>query len=207
MNADDSAFAAIVAKQWLERYGVVARDWWRRERPPIAWRSIYRELRRMELRGDVRRGYFVRGLAGAQFALPSAVEQLRAPGDDETLIVMAASDPANVWSLPRAMIETEPVDTFARPRGARTLLVVLRGRVIATAHPRLRDVAIRDGVSDETVTAAVRALLEHVSARRARDIVVETIGGMSAPAHALAPAFVAAGLRLTTTGLRYYASL
>src|SRR5436190_448791 len=48
---EEDALAEVIARQWLDRYGVVARDWWRRERPPIAWRSIYRELRRMELRG------------------------------------------------------------------------------------------------------------------------------------------------------------
>ncbi len=69
--------AESIARQWLDRYGIVTRDWWRRERPPVSWRAIYRELKRLEYRGEVRRGYFVRGLGGAQFALPSAVERLR----------------------------------------------------------------------------------------------------------------------------------
>ena len=109
---DESTLAEAVARQWLDRYGVVTRDWWKRERPTVSWRAIYRELKRLEFRGDVRRGYFVRGLAGAQFALPSAVEQLRTSGpatpvteDGESrgtsipLVVMAASDPANPYSL------------------------------------------------------------------------------------------------------------
>jgi ATP-dependent helicase Lhr and Lhr-like helicase len=69
--------ARVVARQWLDRYGVVFREWWKRERPPVGWRTIYRELKRMELRGEVRRGYFVSGLSGAQFAVPEAVERLR----------------------------------------------------------------------------------------------------------------------------------
>src|SRR6185437_7069293 len=75
---DESAWAEQIARQWLERYGIVAREMWRRERPAISWRAIYRELKRLEFRGDVRRGYFVLGLSGAQFALPEAIEQLRA---------------------------------------------------------------------------------------------------------------------------------
>ena len=76
-----------------------SREMWRRERPAIAWRAIYHELKRLEFRGEVRRGYFVRGLSGAQFALPEAVEMLRSTTPDETRrpIVMTASDPANVF--------------------------------------------------------------------------------------------------------------
>ncbi|HEY6089211.1 MAG TPA: DEAD/DEAH box helicase, partial [Gemmatimonadaceae bacterium] len=47
--------AERIARQWLTRYGIVSREWWRRERPPVPWRSIYRELKRLEYRGEVRR--------------------------------------------------------------------------------------------------------------------------------------------------------
>src|ERR1700737_66985 len=77
-NLPEEERAERIARQWLARYGVVSRDWWRRERPPVPWRAIYRELKRLEFRGEVRRGYFVKGLGGAQFALPDAVEWLRA---------------------------------------------------------------------------------------------------------------------------------
>ena len=59
-----------VARQWLARYGVVCRDWWRRERPAVAWRAIYHELKRLEFRGEVRRGYFVAGLPGRSSRCP-----------------------------------------------------------------------------------------------------------------------------------------
>ncbi|HEU4996471.1 MAG TPA: DEAD/DEAH box helicase [Gemmatimonadaceae bacterium] len=207
LDTGDSARANVIATQWLARYGVVARDWWRRERPPVPWRAIYRELRRMELRGDVRRGYFVHGLAGAQFALPAAVEQLRgATTDDGTLTVLVASDPANVWSLP----PTEPVatrDAFARPRGARALLVLRGGRVVMTADAQMRAVSIRGETATDVVAAAARALVSHISSRRRRDILVETIDGADANLSPHAAAFISAGLRLTSTGLRYYASL
>jgi ATP-dependent Lhr-like helicase len=73
---DESVLAETVARQWLDRYGVVAREWWRRERPSVSWRAVYRELKRLEFRGDVRRGYFVNGLTGAQFALLQVAELL-----------------------------------------------------------------------------------------------------------------------------------
>ena len=163
----------------------------------------------VELRGDVRRGYFVQGVAGAQFAMPGAVEQLRAAAaaNVDDLIVVAASDPANVWNLPRATTATEPLDSFARPRGARSLLVMQRGRVIATSDARARTIGIRVGLEPAFVTTAVRAIIEHVTARRSRDIVIETINGAPSTTSPLSELFVAAGLRLTTAGLRYYASL
>ena len=207
LDEEDAELAGIVARQWLDRYGVVTRDWWRRERPPVPWRAIYRELRRMELRGDVRRGYFVQGLAGAQFALPAAVEQLRgaAASEDDALVVMTSSDPANVWMIPAAGGAAVP-DVFARTRGARAILVTHRGRVIMTADARARAFAVRPGLDEERTTAAVREVLSHVTARRSRDLVVETIDGESAATSRLSKAFLAAGLRLTTSGLRYYAS-
>jgi ATP-dependent Lhr-like helicase len=202
---EDSVSAAVIAAQWLERYGVVTRDWWRRERPPVPWRAIYRELRRMELRGEVRRGYFVSGLAGAQFALASAVEQLRAAATgDDGLVVMSASDPANVWSL--RLTEMAAEDSALRPRDASALLVTRGGVVLLSAERRARWVRVRSGVEPEVVTAAVAALLNHITSRRSRDLTIETIDGGRATSSEHVKAFLDAGLRLIPAGLRYYAS-
>jgi ATP-dependent Lhr-like helicase len=67
----------MIARQLLQRTGVVFRRTLLRERIPVSWGALTRVLRRMELRGDVRGGRFVGGFAGEQFALPSAVELLR----------------------------------------------------------------------------------------------------------------------------------
>jgi ATP-dependent Lhr-like helicase len=208
LEDEEGRNASTVAEQWLRRYGVVTRDWWRRERPPVPWRAIYMELRRMEMRGTVRRGYFVKGLAGAQFAVPAAVEQLRAAaGDlDETMVVLAASDPANIWSLPFTATPGFEPDTFARPRGARALLVTQSGRALLTADSRARWVHVRPGTAPEVVTEAARALITHVVTRRSKDITVESINFAPAATSPLSELFVRAGLRLTTSGLRHYAS-
>ncbi|MGH7677756.1 MAG: DEAD/DEAH box helicase [Gemmatimonadaceae bacterium] len=205
-STDTELNAAEIARQWLDRYGIATRDWWRRERPAVPWRAIYRELRRMELRGDVRRGYFVRGLAGAQFALPAAVEQLRAAagtaGEDEAYVVLAITDPANVWNVP---IAPDAADAFARPRG-KSLLVTRAGRVLLTSDTRGRAIVVRPNLEAASVTLAIRALIEFLSERRPRDITVETIDGENAATSPLAQAAIDAGLRLTTAGLRYYAT-
>ena len=98
---DEATMASAIARQWLERYGIVSREYWKRERPSIPWRPIYLELRSLEMRGDVRRGYFVDGLAGVQFAKPEAVDMLRGATEGELpVVIISMSDPANVHNLP-----------------------------------------------------------------------------------------------------------
>ncbi|MGH7636561.1 MAG: DEAD/DEAH box helicase [Gemmatimonadaceae bacterium] len=208
LDPDEEVLAGMVASQWLERYGVVTRDWWRRERPPVPWRAIYRHLRRMELRGEVRRGYFVTGLAGAQFALAAAVEQLRAAANagDDGFVIMSASDPANVWSLKLMGGSDADTNAMPRPRDPRALLVTQNGAVILTADARMRWVRVRPGIAPELITAAVAVLLNHITTRRAKDLTIETIDGDRAAASEHVKAFMDAGLRLIPAGLRYYAS-
>lgn len=218
ISDDESILAETVARQWLDRYGVVTRDWWKREHPTTPWRAIYRELKRLEFRGDVRRGYFVRGLAGAQFALPSAVELLRASGPpaasangdapaSHPLVLMAASDPANPYTLTAAgTIESRSVD-IARRRSRGALLATRAGEVILVAEGRGRRLTIRAGVSLADLTDAARALLRRLVEANdgRRDVTIETIDGIPAAASSYAAAFSAAGFRAISSGLRYYA--
>jgi ATP-dependent Lhr-like helicase len=98
---EPEAKAVFQARLLLERYGIVARemallDPWM---PP--WRVLYEVLSRMELAGDVRRGYFVEGLSGAQFALPEAsqmLQDLHLPSTATAPAVLLHSiDPANLY--------------------------------------------------------------------------------------------------------------
>jgi ATP-dependent Lhr-like helicase len=198
--------AGAIARQWLDRYGIVARNWWKRERPPVPWRAIYFELKRMEFRGEVRRGYFVRGLAGAQFALPEAVEQLRSTEADQAapFVVIVASDPANPYTLELEGVE---IDALARPRGRGALLVMREGRVGVAVEGRGRRITIAAWMSDADVSAAATALLAHLRAsaalgRRPREVEVETIDGLNAAATKWTDAFLKAGFRREVHGLR-----
>ena len=203
-DAGESALADLVARQWLERYGVVAREMWRRERPPVGWRAIYHELKRLEFRGEVRRGYFVRGLSGAQFALPEAVEMLRSTtaDDDAPAIVMTAADPANVFTLP--MPQNPARDAFVRPRSRGTLLITVAGVVVMVAERRGERIVIRPDTSDTIVTRAAEALVAYLGARANRDLAVDTIDGQPATGSRYLDAFRAAGFRQGTSGLRFY---
>ncbi len=86
-----------LAELLLERHGVVTRDGVRAEGIPGGYAPVYRELRKLETLGACRRGYFIEGLGGAQFALPGAVERLRERPGEEVALVLAAADPAQPY--------------------------------------------------------------------------------------------------------------
>ncbi|HYY74353.1 MAG TPA: DEAD/DEAH box helicase [Solirubrobacterales bacterium] len=91
------------AELMLERYGIVTRETVLAEGVPGGFAALYGEMSNLEMLGTARRGYFVEGLGGAQFALPGAVERLRSlPREEGRYLVLAASDPANPYgaSLP-----------------------------------------------------------------------------------------------------------
>ncbi|HLE71422.1 MAG TPA: DEAD/DEAH box helicase, partial [Vicinamibacteria bacterium] len=83
----------------LERYGLASRAAAQFEEIPGGYASIYPVLREMEERGRLRRGHFVEGLAGSQFALAGAVERLRAHRDlpERETRALLAVDPANPY--------------------------------------------------------------------------------------------------------------
>ena len=99
---DEAQAHEFMARQLLRRYGVVLRELVAREVRAPAWRVLLSVYRRLEARGEIRGGRFVAGLVGEQFALPEAVEALRAvrraPGADEVVII-SASDPLNLVGI------------------------------------------------------------------------------------------------------------
>ena len=90
-----------LAELLLERQGIVTRDGVRGEGIPGGYGAVYGELKALETLGLCRRGYFVEGLGGAQFALGGAVERLRElrpkDGEEAEPLVLAAADPAQPY--------------------------------------------------------------------------------------------------------------
>ncbi len=170
-----------VARYWLDRYAIVSRELWRRERPNPSWRAIYHELKRMEFKGEVRRGYFVKGLPGAQFATNAAVEQLRAIAEEsengKPFIALAASDPANVYNLPLDLADRDPL---SRPRGSGGLLVTRGGRVAISVEGRGKKLVVADWVEKEDVVRAKELLALHLRGEKnARYLMLPELGGQA----------------------------
>jgi ATP-dependent helicase Lhr and Lhr-like helicase len=92
--------AGFQADLLLRRYGILARELHQRE-DLLPWQSVATELQKREMRGEVRRGYFVQGLSGMQFGLPGAVDLLRdvrrSPASRSRMYSVNGIDPANPY--------------------------------------------------------------------------------------------------------------
>jgi len=101
-GGEPEALAEAVAEQLLARWGVVFRDLLARESLVVPWRNVLWALRRMEARGGARGGRFVTGFVGEQYALPGAVDALRATRRRERsgeCVRVNAVDPLNLVGI------------------------------------------------------------------------------------------------------------
>jgi ATP-dependent Lhr-like helicase len=149
-----------LAELLLERQGIVTRDGVRAEGIPGGYGAVYAELRALETLGLCRRGYFVEGLGGAQFALGGAVERLRElrDGDGEPL-VLAAADPAQPYGA------ALPWPKRAGARAARVagaLVVYLGGEPVLYVERGGRSLVPLRDPSEDWLRPALEALVGHV---------------------------------------------
>lgn len=101
-RGDESKRMEAVCWMLLKRYGVVFRDLLAREKNLPRWRELLQALRRLEERGEIRGGRFVSGFLGEQFALPYAVDALRAArklAHEEEVLTLSAVDPLNLVGI------------------------------------------------------------------------------------------------------------
>jgi ATP-dependent helicase Lhr and Lhr-like helicase len=213
------------AEQLLLRHGVVTREAATVEGIPGGFATIYPVLRAMEEAGRVRRGYFIAGLGGSQFARPAALDLLRATRNDQqtdAADLLAATDPANAWGMllpwPALADEAgEPPDGAPRPRPrgslapARTAgasVILVEGAAIAYLRKGERDLLLFARGSGtrgaRTLSLAARALLHHAARREPgrRGMLISTINGRPALDHPAAALFAAEGFARTALGLQ-----
>jgi ATP-dependent Lhr-like helicase len=186
--ADPSARRRALAELLLERYGVLTREQVLAEGVAGGFSAIYPELSQLETVGIVRRGYFVEGLGGAQFALPGAVERLRAlPTNDGPPLVLAAVDPAQSYgaALPWPASDRRP------QRVAGAYVVLSGGEPVLYLERGGR--SLQTLVDDERLQPALAALVEAVRAGVIKRLRLEKVDGEPAMASPLAPALVALG--------------
>jgi ATP-dependent Lhr-like helicase len=167
-----------LAELLLERQGIVTRDGVRAEGISGGYGAVYGELRALETVGLCRRGYFVEGLGGAQFALGGAVErvrELRPREDDEPEpLVLAAADPAQPYGA------ALPWPKRAGARAARVAgayVVLLGGEAALFVERGGRTlVPLRD--PDPTwLRPALAALVDHAKRVGLRRVSVERFDG------------------------------
>jgi ATP-dependent helicase Lhr and Lhr-like helicase len=165
-GVEGTVAAHALAASLLERHGVLTREAVRGEGTVGGYASVYPVLRAMEDAGRIRRGYFVAGLGGAQFALPGAVDRLRQYrelagerlGVATAAIVLATTDPANPYGL--ALPWPEVVgDVGGRPaRTAGSYVVLLDGQASLYVERRVKGlIALRpfDGTWEADALAVI----------------------------------------------------
>ncbi len=168
------------AEQLLLRYGVVAREMAKREENLLPWPMIAMELQRMEMRGEIRRGYFVEGLSGMQFALPDAVNMLgeivRTAEKPGTPIVLPACDPANPYGS-GIDLALSGGGILRCSRSAGNYLVIEQG--IPTAYCENHGMRIFFGTDEAQSQRAVQAFVQFVRLTRPekQEIIVEYCDG------------------------------
>jgi ATP-dependent Lhr-like helicase len=166
-----------LAELLLERQGIVTRDGVRAEGIPGGYGAVYAELRALETLGLCRRGYFVEGLGGAQFALGGAVERLRELRDrdqDGGALVLAAADPAQPYGA------ALPWPRRAGARAARVAgayLVTLGGEPVLYVERGGRSLVPLRDPEEAWLRPALAALVAHVRAGGAKRLAVERFDG------------------------------
>jgi ATP-dependent Lhr-like helicase len=174
--ADPSARRRALAELLLERHGIVTRELVLAEGIPGGFSALYPELSQLETLGVTRRGYFVEGLGGAQFALPGAVERLRAQKapDEAPPLVLAATDPAQPYGAALPW----PKRDARRPARAPGATVVLAGSepvLYLERGGKALQTLVED--DDPRLPAALQALADHARAGRVKRIALERVDG------------------------------
>jgi ATP-dependent Lhr-like helicase len=196
---------AALARALLDRYGVVTRESAHAEGIEGGFSAVYEVLKALEERGRVRRGYFVAGRGGAQFALPGADERLRAmrdPDEAAPTLVLAATDPANAYG---ATLDwpASPEGTQQPQRAAGAVVVVRDGELLGWLGRAGRALLTFLPEGDPARSTAARALARALATTGAgaRALLVSTIDAEPATSSALAGVFVDAGFFATARGL------
>jgi ATP-dependent Lhr-like helicase len=182
-----------LAELLLERHGVITRDAVRAEGIPGGYGAVYGELRALETLGLCRRGYFVEGLGGAQFALGGAVErlrELRERDDDLPAFVLAAADPAQAYGA------ALPWPKRAGGRAARVAgahVVLLGGEPVLYVERGGRSLLPLRDPDELWLRPALAALVRHVKAGGAKRLAVERFDGEPVTESEAMPLLVEAG--------------
>jgi ATP-dependent Lhr-like helicase len=182
-----------LAELLLERQGIVTRDGVRAEGIPGGYGAVYAELRALETLGLCRRGYFVEGLGGAQFALGGAVErlrELREAGEEPDAMVVAAADPAQPYGA------ALPWPKRANGRAARVAgaqVVLLGGDAVLYVERGGRSLVPLRDPDEEWLRVALAALVGHVRGGGAKRLAVERFDGEPVGETEIMPLLLEAG--------------
>ncbi|NMO01078.1 ATP-dependent helicase [Gordonia sp. TBRC 11910] len=206
-DVEHTVATQLLCEQLLERHGVVTKGAVTGADISGGFARIYKALNIFEDSGKVRRGYFVDGLGGAQFAAPTTVDALREHAEvprakRNTAVVLASTDPANPYGAALDWPSRSDDATGHRPgRKAGALVVLVDGR-LALFVERGGKTVLSFTDDEHALAAAAGILVGVVGTGRVERLNVEHIDGRPALATPLSTLFVDAGFATTPKGLR-----
>ena len=169
---DQQQRADMQARLLLHRYGILVKEWYRRESGLLPWYQIFQVLKRLEWQGEIRRGYFVSGLSGIQFALPQALELLdkinREPAaGDHNPILLCTMDP----SLPYGSgMDWGFVDPYGTPlkvvRSATNHLASAGGHIVMYSESFFQRLSIPAELPEQKLGLIARTIREYLKMPR-----------------------------------------
>jgi ATP-dependent Lhr-like helicase len=176
-GADPGSQRRAQAELLLERHGIVTREHVLAEGVAGGFSSLYDSFTALETLGVARRGYFVEGLGGAQFALPGAVERLRAQRDDDAAppIVLAATDPAQPYG--GALKWPQTVDNRSPARQAGAYVVSAGAEPVLYVERGGKGLQVLVDPGDGRLEPALEALVDAVQHRRVPRLGIERVNG------------------------------
>jgi ATP-dependent Lhr-like helicase len=190
-GVDPAARRRAWAELLLERYGVLTREQVLAEGVPGGFSALYPELSQLETLGVARRGYFVEGLGGAQFALPGAVERLRAQrSGEEPSLVLSAVDPAQPYG---AALRWPDRGKASRVAGA--YVVLSDGEPVLYLERGGRGLQTFVTTDDPRLQPALAALVDRVKAGQIKRLALEKVDGESALGSPLTQLLIALGFQ------------
>ena len=191
------------ATMLVARHGIVSRDVLATEQIEGGFAPIGRVLRELEEAGKVRRGYFVEGTGGAQFAAPGAVDRLRAARQPERAapVVLAATDPAQPYGAVLPWPHRSPDKGGARRVAGATVVLVDGAAVLFVERGGRRWITFAAADDPATFEIAAQALGRIARERRGKMLRVESIDGEAARETKYAAALRAVDFRSDVRGL------
>ena len=184
----------------LERYGVVSREAVASEGLPGGFTPLYQTYKALEETGRVRRGYFVEGLSGAQFARAHTVDRLRAESreDHPKPVVLSTPDPAN----PYGSLLPWPENSGRPRRASGSLVVLVDGHPVFFLEKGGKKLTTFGRAEEpSSLEAAIDGLREVARQKRGRSLKLQEIDGEPARKSPLASRLLAAGFRVDLQGL------
>jgi ATP-dependent Lhr-like helicase len=166
----------------LDRHGVLTREAVIAEGVEGGFAGIYPVLRALEEAGRIRRGYFVDGLGAAQFALPGAIDRLRAVRDPEAaaprIDLLAAADPAQPYGAALAWPRRDASDRRPFQRAAGAYVALVDGVPILYLERGGRGLATFPASDDPARLGPALAALQMLLADgRLRELVISRVDG------------------------------